>query len=151
MFGHAKGSLMIQGHATSQIAILMGPTWGTPGSCRPHVGPMNLLSGLKPKPYEAHDDIMTWKQFPNYWPFVQGVHWSSVEFFYLSHGHHDAQVTSLKIVHVQTILNIIHIVCTLLCFVVLRYQLIFLIFFKSPFHELFFPSYFKFGGKLILV
>ena len=28
---------------TSQIAMLMGPTWGPPGSCRPQVvGPMNL-------------------------------------------------------------------------------------------------------------
>ena len=28
----------------SQIAKFMGPTWGTPGSCRPQMGPM-LLSG----------------------------------------------------------------------------------------------------------
>ena len=26
----------------SQIAKFMAPTWGPPGSCRPHVGPMNL-------------------------------------------------------------------------------------------------------------
>ena len=30
----------------SQIAKFMGPTWGPPGSCRPHVGPITLLSGL---------------------------------------------------------------------------------------------------------
>ena len=34
----------------SQIARLMGPTWGPPGSCRPQMGPMldpwTLLSGL---------------------------------------------------------------------------------------------------------
>ena len=34
----------------SQIAKFMGPTWGPPGSCRPHVGPMlapwTLLSGI---------------------------------------------------------------------------------------------------------
>ena len=34
---------------TTQIASLMGPTWGPPGSCRPQVGPMlapgTLLSG----------------------------------------------------------------------------------------------------------
>ena len=33
----------------TQIAKFMGPTWGPPGSCRPHVGPMlapwTLLSG----------------------------------------------------------------------------------------------------------
>ena len=35
-----------------QIARFMGPTWGPPGSCRPHVGPMlapwTLLSGPQP-------------------------------------------------------------------------------------------------------
>ena len=35
---------------TSQIAKFMGPTWGTPGSCRPQMGPMlapwTLLSGI---------------------------------------------------------------------------------------------------------
>ena len=35
---------------TSQIVRFMGPTWGTPGSCRPHMGPMlapwTLLSGI---------------------------------------------------------------------------------------------------------
>ena len=34
----------------SQIAKLMGPTWGPPGSCRPQLGPMwapwTLLSGI---------------------------------------------------------------------------------------------------------
>ena len=25
-----------------------------------------------------HDDIIKWKHFPRYWPFVQGIHWSPV-------------------------------------------------------------------------
>ena len=25
-----------------------------------------------------YDDIIKWKQFPRYWPFVRGIHWSSV-------------------------------------------------------------------------
>ena len=25
-----------------------------------------------------HDDIMKWKHFPHYWPFVRGIHWSPV-------------------------------------------------------------------------
>ena len=33
-----------------QIARFMGPTWGPPVSCRPHVGPMSLLSGYVPLP-----------------------------------------------------------------------------------------------------
>ena len=26
----------------------------------------------------CHDDIIKWKHFPRYWPFVQGIHWSPV-------------------------------------------------------------------------
>ena len=25
-----------------------------------------------------HDDVIKWKHFPRYWPFVQGIHWSPV-------------------------------------------------------------------------
>ena len=25
-----------------------------------------------------HDDIIKWKKFPRYWPFVRGIHWSPV-------------------------------------------------------------------------
>ena len=25
-----------------------------------------------------HDDVNKWKHFPRYWPFVRGIHWSSV-------------------------------------------------------------------------
>ena len=27
---------------------------------------------------DAHDDIIKWKHFPRYWPFVQEIHWSLV-------------------------------------------------------------------------
>ena len=27
-----------------------------------------------------HDDVIKWKHFPRYWPFVRGIHWSSVNF-----------------------------------------------------------------------
>ena len=26
----------------------------------------------------SHDDVIKWKLFPRYWPFVQGIHWSPV-------------------------------------------------------------------------
>ena len=26
-----------------------------------------------------HDDIIKWKHFPHYWPFVKGIHWSMVD------------------------------------------------------------------------
>ena len=32
-----------------------------------------------PSYYACHDDIMTWKQFPHYWPFVRGIHRSAVD------------------------------------------------------------------------
>ena len=25
-----------------------------------------------------HDDVIKWKHFPHYWPFVRGIHWSLV-------------------------------------------------------------------------
>ena len=27
---------------------------------------------------DCHDDVIKWKHFPRYWPFVQGIHWSAV-------------------------------------------------------------------------
>ena len=26
----------------------------------------------------SHDDVIKWKHFPRYWPFVRGIHWSTV-------------------------------------------------------------------------
>ena len=26
----------------------------------------------------SHDDVIKWKHFPRYWPFVRGIHWSAV-------------------------------------------------------------------------
>ena len=26
----------------------------------------------------THDDVIKWKHFPRYWPFVRGIHWSPV-------------------------------------------------------------------------
>ena len=27
---------------------------------------------------QIHDDVIKWKHFPRYWPFVRGIHWSPV-------------------------------------------------------------------------
>ena len=27
---------------------------------------------------QIQDDVITWKHFPRYWPFVRGIHWSPV-------------------------------------------------------------------------
>ena len=29
-----------------------------------------------------HDDVIKWKHFPRYWPFVRGIHWSLVNFLH---------------------------------------------------------------------
>ena len=29
-------------------------------------------------PKAVHDDVIKWKHFPRYWPFVRGIHWSPV-------------------------------------------------------------------------
>ena len=34
-----------------------------------------MLLGMHPP---VHDDVIKWKHFPHYWPFVQGIHWSLV-------------------------------------------------------------------------
>ena len=27
----------------------------------------------------SHDDVIKWKHFPRYWPFVRGIHWSAAD------------------------------------------------------------------------
>ena len=31
-----------------------------------------------PASQRCHDDVIKWKHFPRYWPFVRGIHWSPV-------------------------------------------------------------------------
>ena len=82
----------------TQIVKSMGPAWDPPWSCRPQMGPMlapwTLLSGnigsikMSPKAdqldssshdsccwavFNVHDDVIKWKHFPRYWPFVRGI------------------------------------------------------------------------------
>ena len=35
---------------------------------------------LLPMPWRQHDDVIKWKHFPRYWPFVRGIHRSPVNF-----------------------------------------------------------------------
>ena len=37
-----------------------------------------MADNIIPIVIEHHDDIIKWKQFPHYWPFVWGIHWSLV-------------------------------------------------------------------------
>ena len=34
------------------------------------------------RPYHCHDDVIKWKHFPRYWPYVQGIHLSPVNFLH---------------------------------------------------------------------
>ena len=82
---HSSNPSKVRPTTTTQIAKFMGPTWGSPGSCWPQIGPMlapwTLLSGnltqVFPVPlplrwwyheHEAHNNILPytiflWKQF----------------------------------------------------------------------------------------
>ena len=70
----------------------------------------------------ADDDVMVWKRFPHYWPFVGGIHWSLVMqaidgFFAVildklliklaaDSRHHSVHVASLW--YVKNVLNIMY-------------------------------------------
>ena len=64
----------------------MGPIWGRQVPGGPHVGPMNFAiwdydasdAELLASKAVSHDDVIQWKHFPRYWPFVRGIHWSPV-------------------------------------------------------------------------
>ena len=43
---------------------------GTDENDKPRSYPQNM--------YKSHDDVIKWKHFPRYWPFVRGIHRSSV-------------------------------------------------------------------------
>ena len=46
-----------------------------------------------------HDDVIKWKHFPRYWPFVRGIHWSPVNSPHKGqwryHAHYDVIVMRL--------------------------------------------------------
>ena len=48
----------------------MRPIWDRQDPGWPHVGPMNLAIW--------HDDVIKWKHFPRYWPFVRRIRRSPV-------------------------------------------------------------------------
>ena len=48
-----------------------------PCKFRYRTGPNYLMVVLLPS-WGKHDDVIKWKHFPRYWPFVRGIHWSPV-------------------------------------------------------------------------
>ena len=59
---------------SSDIDFILGDIHGR--SCRYHP----YSTGLPPWHWGnlAHDDVIKWKHFPSYWPFVRGIHGSRV-------------------------------------------------------------------------
>ena len=39
---------------------------------------LNFMNGEATSPHTTHDDVIKWKHFPRYWPFVRGIHRSPV-------------------------------------------------------------------------
>ena len=42
----------------------------------------------------SHDDVIKWKHFPRYWPFVRGIHQSPVN--YMNPGYFTLAAIDLK-------------------------------------------------------
>ena len=38
------------------------------------------LSSTWSLPWPYHDDVITWRHVPRWWPFMRGIHWSTVGF-----------------------------------------------------------------------
>ena len=44
-----------------------------------HILKLGRILRLQQVAYNIHDDIIKWKHFLHYWPFVRGIHWSPVD------------------------------------------------------------------------
>ena len=40
--------------------------------------PTSMITSLVYSVHELHNEVIKWKHFPRYWPFVLGIHWSPV-------------------------------------------------------------------------
>ena len=56
---------------TCQILMWLNNLTGT--VMRSKIHPTEKLTNRN-----SHDDVIKWKHFPRYWPFEQGIHWSTV-------------------------------------------------------------------------
>ena len=62
--------------------VLMPWRWKEPGHQQPQYWQSSII--VQPQYhqswnfYSSHDDVIKWKHFPHYWPFVRGIHRSPV-------------------------------------------------------------------------
>ena len=48
------------------------------GKCCNPISYNDVLASRISNVCKWHDDVIRWKHFPRYWPFVRGIHWSPV-------------------------------------------------------------------------
>ena len=58
----------------ARVTEIWTSLWLSPCGHRLSVFPMSPSGGRT----KAHDDVIKWKHFPRYWPFVRGIHRSPV-------------------------------------------------------------------------
>ena len=60
--------------------LLTNSTQSLPLFCRPFTGDVHTSTPITEWlcPRRKHDDVIKWKHFPRYWPFVWGIHRSPV-------------------------------------------------------------------------
>ena len=68
----SRGGFSCEGVDVLRDCYLRASLIGTRFLCR------TFLNEMKCNRYEYHDDVIKWKHFPRYWPFVRGIHWSPV-------------------------------------------------------------------------
>ena len=54
------------------------PTWRTSVSTSVYLNHTATLPWFRHQTQQIHDDVIKWKHFPRYWPFVRGIHRSPV-------------------------------------------------------------------------
>ena len=61
----------------SNVGLVVG--WGVEGlggwGVRVETSVLSVIQSFQ---YSFHDEVIKWKHFPGYWPFLRGIHWSPV-------------------------------------------------------------------------
>ena len=69
-----------QGCFTGIGAIVWSPKWSSHEDLSNIGRHLNTTKQRTNRPH--HDDVLKWKQFPRYWPFVRGIHRSPVNYLH---------------------------------------------------------------------
>ena len=69
--GSSKSTVLTHSHTAQHLTTGLMPTLGGWNWIHTHPSQTNIVVTL-------HDDVIKWKHFPRYWPFVRGIHRSPV-------------------------------------------------------------------------